>query len=84
MQDEDEFGTEKFKNFKPEKAFIYTGKSIYELESWIHTYENAFSLKGFQKNLTRVCWVNQFLNLKKHQIMERAQIQCWNDDKKLF
>ena len=66
MQDEDEFGIEKLKDFKSEKTFIYIKKSIYELKSWICTCENAFSLKGFQKNLIRVCWVNQFLNLKKH------------------
>ena len=33
MQDEDEFGTEKFKNFKSEKTFIYTKKSIHELKN---------------------------------------------------
>ena len=83
MQVEDEFGTEEPKGFKPEKAPIYTGKSTHELESWIHTCENAFSLGGFQKDLTRVRWANQFLDSKKHQIMERAQIQHQNDSKKL-
>ena len=33
MQDENEFGTEELKNFKPEKAFIYTEKSTYELKN---------------------------------------------------
>ena len=33
MQNEDEFGTEESKGFKPKKASIYTGKSIYELEN---------------------------------------------------
>ena len=33
MQDENEFDTEKFKNFKSEKTFIYIEKSIYELKS---------------------------------------------------
>ena len=33
IQDENEFDTEKLKDFKPEKAFIYTEKSIYELKS---------------------------------------------------
>ena len=33
MQNEDEFGTEESKGFKLKKALIYTGKSIYELES---------------------------------------------------
>ena len=33
MQDENEFGTEKFKGFKSEKAFIYIEKSIYKLKS---------------------------------------------------
>ena len=33
MQDEDEFGTEEPKGFKPEKAPIYIRKSIYKLES---------------------------------------------------
>ena len=84
MQDENEFSIEEFKDFKSEKISIYIKKSIYELKSWICICENAFSLRGFQKNLIRVCWVNQFLNLKKHQIMKRVQIQCWNDDKKLF
>ena len=83
-QDENKFNTEKFKDFKSEKTFIYTEKSIYKLKSWIYTYENAFFLKDFQKNFIRIYWVNQFLNLKKHQIMKKAQIQCWNDDKKLF
>ena len=84
MQVEDEFGTKKFKNFKPEKTSIYTEKSIYELKSWICMCENAFFLKGFQKDFTRVHWVNQFLDSKKHQIMKKAQIQCWNNNKKLF
>ena len=66
MQVEDEFDTEKFKDFKSEKTFIYTEKNIYELKSWIHTCENVFSLRDFQKDLIRVHWVNQFLNLKKH------------------
>ena len=47
MQDEDEFGTEKFKGFKSEKVSIYIEKSIYELKSWICTCENAFSLRNF-------------------------------------
>ena len=72
MQDEDEVGTEKPKSFKLKKALIYTEKSIYELKSWIYMCENAFSLKGFQKDLIRVHWVNQFLNSKKHQIIKRA------------
>ena len=75
MQDENEFDIKKPKGFKPEKIFIYTGKSTYELESWIHMCENAFSLKGFQKDFIKVHWVNQFLNSKKHQIMKRTQIQ---------
>ena len=58
MQDENEFGTEKPKGFKPKKAPIYIKKSTYELESWIHTCENVFSLKGFQKDLIRVHWAN--------------------------
>ena len=58
MQDEDEFGIEKFKGFKSKKAFIYIKKNIYELESWIYTCENAFFLRGFQKNLIRVHWAN--------------------------
>ena len=33
MQDENEFNTEKLKNFKSEKIFIYIRKSIYELKS---------------------------------------------------
>ena len=33
MQNENAFSTEKFKNFKFEKASIYTEKSIYELKS---------------------------------------------------
>ena len=84
MQDENEFGTEKFKKFKFKKTFIYIKKSIYELKSWICTCENAFSLRGFQKNLIKIHWVNQFLNLKKHQIMKRMQIQHQNNSKKLF
>ena len=76
MQNENEFDTEKLKGFKPEKASIYTEKSIYKLKNWICTCENAFFLKDFQKNLIRVCWTNQFLNSKKHQIMKKAQIQC--------
>ena len=76
MQVEDEFGTEELKGFKPKKVFSYTGKSTHELKSWIHMCKNAFSLGGFQKNLIRVHWVNQFLDSKKHQIMKRAQIQC--------
>ena len=84
MQDEDKFDTEEPKGFKSKKVSIYTGKSTYELKSWICTCENAFSLRGFQKNFIRVHWVNQFLNLKKHQIMKRVQIQCWNNSKKLF
>ena len=33
MQNKNELNTEKFKNFKPEKAFIYIEKSIYELKN---------------------------------------------------
>ena len=33
MQDEDEFGTEKFKGFKSEKVSIYIRKSTYELKN---------------------------------------------------
>ena len=33
MQNENEFDTEKFKGFKPEKAFIYIEKSTHELKS---------------------------------------------------
>ena len=33
MQDENEFNTEKFKDFKSKKAFIYIKKSIHELKS---------------------------------------------------
>ena len=33
IQDEDKFGTEKLKNFKSEKAFIYIRKSIHELKN---------------------------------------------------
>ena len=84
MQNKNEFGIEKSKGFKSEKTLIYIRKNIYELKSWIYTCKNAFFLKGFQKNFIKVHWVNQFLNLKKHQIMKRTQIQCWNNDKKLF
>ena len=42
MQDENEFDTKKLKGFKSEKTFIYIRKSIYELKSWICTYENVF------------------------------------------
>ena len=83
MQDENEFGIEKFKGFKSEKVSIYIRKSTYELENWIHTCENAFSLRDFQKDFIKVHWANQFLNSKKHQIVKRVQIQCWNDSKKL-
>ena len=33
MQNENKFDIEKFKDFKPEKIFIYIEKSIYELKS---------------------------------------------------
>ena len=58
IQNENEFNTEKLKNFKSEKISIYIKKSTYELKSWIYICENAFSLKGFQKDFIRVCWVN--------------------------
>ena len=58
MQDENEFDIEKFKSFKFKKTSIYIKKSIYKLKNWIYTCENAFFLKGFQKNFIRVYWVN--------------------------